>query len=127
MAIDLSKQDWAEAGIPGLLSVVIPARNEAKNLPVVVPALLTTLESAGIKHEILVVDDGSTDNTRDVLLELAARYPNVRFIQNRPPNGFGLAVRAGLAKLRGDAVVIVMADGSDDPADVARYMQKCEG
>ena len=121
MAIDLSKEGWAEAGIPGLLSVVIPARDEADNLPVVVPALLTTLERAGIKHEILVVDDGSTDNTRDVLLELAARYPNVRFIQNRPPNGFGLAVQAGLAKFCGDAVVIVMADGSDDPADVVRY------
>jgi dolichol-phosphate mannosyltransferase len=124
MAIDLSKQDWVAAGTPGLLSVVIPARNEADNLPVVVPALLTTLESAGIKHEILVVDDGSTDNTHDVLLELAARYPNVRFIQNRPPNGFGLAVQSGLAKLRGDAVVIVMADGSDDPADVVRYYAK---
>ena len=91
-----------------------------------VPALLRTLECAGIKHEILVVDDGSTDNTRDVLLELAARYPNVRFIQNRPPNGFGLAVQAGLAKFRGDAVVIVMADGSDDPADVVRYYAKLQ-
>src|SRR5215475_8137766 len=124
MAIDLSKQDWAEAGIPGLLSVLIPTRNEADNLPVVVPALLTTLESAGIKHEILVVDDGSTDNTRDVLLELAAHYPNVSFIQNRPPNGFGLAVQAGFANFRGDAVAIVMADGSDDPADLVRYYAK---
>ena len=82
MAIDLSRHDWVAAGIPGLFSVVIPARNEAENLPVVVPALLTTLESAGINHEILVVNDGSTDDTRDVLVELAARYPNVRFIEN---------------------------------------------
>jgi dolichol-phosphate mannosyltransferase len=126
MAIDLSKEGWAEAGIPGLLSVVIPARDEADNLPVVVPALLTTLERAGIKHEILVVDDGSTDNTRNVLLEIAAQYPNVRFIQNRPPNGFGLAVQVGLAKFFGDAVVIVMADGSDDPADVVRYYAKLQ-
>ena len=126
MAIDLSRQDWVEAGIPGLFSVVIPARNEAENLQVVVPALLTALEGAGIKHEILVVNDGSTDNTRDVLFELAARYPNVRFIHNRPPNGFGLAVRAGLANFRGDAVAIVMADGSDDPADVVRYYAKLQ-
>jgi dolichol-phosphate mannosyltransferase len=124
MAIDLSTQEWAAAGIPGLFSVIIPARNEAKNLPVVVPALLTTLQTAGIKHEILVVDDGSTDDTRDVLLELAARYPNLHFIQNRPPNGFGLAVQAGLAKFRGDAVAMVMADGSDDPADVVRCYAK---
>jgi dolichol-phosphate mannosyltransferase len=126
MAINLSTQDWTAAGIPGLFSVIIPARNEAKNLPVVVPALLTTLQSAGINNEILVVDDASTDDTRDVLLGLAARYPNVRFIENPPSNGFGLAVQAGLAKFRGDTVAIVMADGSDDPADVVRYYAKLQ-
>ena len=89
-----------------------------------VPTLLTALESAGIDHEILVVNDGSTDTTRDVLFELAARYANVRFIENPPPNGFGLAVHAGLANFRGDAVAIVMADGSDDPADVVKYYAK---
>ena len=55
-----------------MFSVVIPARNEAENLQVVVPTLLTALESAGINHEILVVNDGSTDDTRDVLVELAS-------------------------------------------------------
>ena len=63
-----SGHDWVAAGIPGLLSVVIPARNEAENLQVVVPTLLTALEGAGINHEILVVNDGSTDDTRDVLV-----------------------------------------------------------
>ena len=50
-----SGHDWVAAGIPGMLSVVIPARNEAENLQVVVPTLLTTLEAAAINHEILVV------------------------------------------------------------------------
>jgi dolichol-phosphate mannosyltransferase len=89
-----------------------------------VPTLLTTLEDAGINHEILVINDGSTDRTRDVLIELAARYANVRFIDNPPPNGFGLAVRAGLASFCGDAVAIVMADCSDDPADLVKYHAK---
>jgi dolichol-phosphate mannosyltransferase len=88
------------------------------------PKLLTALEGAGIDHEILVVNDNSNDGTRDVLLELSARYESVRFIDNPPPNGFGLAVRAGLAQFRGDAVAIMMADGSDDPADLVKYHVK---
>ena len=117
-------RDWTDAGVPGLLSVVVPAHNEAENLLELVPHLVKTLRDAGIDHEILVVNDNSTDNTRDVLAALAKRHDNVRFIDNSPPNGFGLAVRAGLAQFRGDAVVIVMADGSDDPADVVKYHTK---
>jgi dolichol-phosphate mannosyltransferase len=122
-----SGHDWASAGIPDLFSIVIPARDEAKNLQVVVPKLVTKLEGAGINHEILVVNDGSTDETRKVLVELTARYPNVRFVENPPPHGFGLAVRGGLANFRGNAVAIVMADGSDDPADLVKYYTKLQG
>jgi dolichol-phosphate mannosyltransferase len=121
-----SGHDWVAAGVPGLFSIVIPARDEAKNLQVVVPALLTKLEGAGIHYEILVVNDGSSDDTHDTLVDLAARYPNVRFVENPPPNGFGLAVRTGLANFRGDAVAIVMADGSDDPADLVKYYTKLQ-
>jgi dolichol-phosphate mannosyltransferase len=120
----LSIQDWLAAGVSGLFSIVIPARNEAKNLKVVVPMLLSALERAGINHEILVVNDGSTDHTHDVLVELASRHKTVRFIDNPGPNGFGLAVRIGLAGFRGDAVAIVMADGSDDPLDAVKYCMK---
>ena len=116
-----SRHDWVAASVPGLFSIVIPARNEAENLQVVVPKLVTELQRAGINHEILVVNDASTDDTREVLVALAARYPNVRSVDNPPPNGFGLAVRAGLANFRGDAVAIVMADGSDDPVDLVKY------
>jgi dolichol-phosphate mannosyltransferase len=126
MASKPSAPDWVAAGVPDLFSVVIPAQNEAENLQVVVPTLLTALEVAGINHEILVINDGSTDDTRDVLVELTARYANVRFIENPPPNGFGLAVRAGLANFRGDAVAIVMADGSDDPAHLVKYHAKLQ-
>ncbi len=111
---------------PALFSIVIPAHNEAPNLESTIPQLLNALVAAGINHEILVVNDSSTDATRDTLLQLCARYTNVRFIDNVPPNGFGLAVRAGLADFRGDAVAIVMADGSDDPADVVMYYKKLQ-
>ena len=68
-----SRHDWVAAGVPGLLSVVIPAHNEAENLRAVVPTLLRAVQEAGIDHEILVVNDNSTDGTRDVLVELAGR------------------------------------------------------
>lgn len=116
--------DWVAAGIPGLLSVVIPAHNEAENLRKTVPALVGALSTAGITHEILVVNDNSTDGTRAELVDLVRDYPTVRFIDNSPPNGYGFAVRAGLAEFRGDAVAIMMADGSDDPADLVAYHAK---
>jgi dolichol-phosphate mannosyltransferase len=119
-----SSRDWVSAGVPGMLSIVIPAYNEADNLPAHVPALVRALQDAGIEHEILVVNDNSSDNTREVLTALAAAHPTLRFIDNSPPNGFGLAVRAGLAQFRGDAVAIVMADGSDDPANLVTYHAK---
>jgi dolichol-phosphate mannosyltransferase len=118
--------DWVVAGVPDLFSIVIPARNEAKNLQIVVPTLLTELARAGVNHEILIVNDGSTDRTHDVLVQLVALHSKVRFIDNPGPNGFGLAVRAGLANFRGDAVAIVMGDGSDDPADVVKYYTKLQ-
>ena len=115
---------WLAAGSAGLLSVVIPAHNEAETLDATVSTLTTALEAAHIAHEIVVVNDNSTDGSRDVLAALAARYGTLRVIDNAPPNGFGLAVRAGLDACRGDAIAIVMADGSDDPADLIKYYNK---
>jgi dolichol-phosphate mannosyltransferase len=119
-----ARRNWVAKGVPGLFSVVIPAHNEAENLAEHVPTLVATLKAAGIEHEILVVNDNSSDATRDVLLKLSAQYPSVRFIDNAPPNGFGLAVRGGLENFRGEAVAIVMADNSDDPADIVKYHAK---
>ena len=117
-------REWADSGVPGLLSIVIPAHNEAENLRTTISALTQALDAASIDYEILVVNDHSTDDTCNVLTALSAGIPTVRFINNVQPNGFGLAVRAGLAEFRGDAVAIVMADGSDDPADLVAYYAK---
>src|SRR6185369_6340565 len=104
--------DWVSDFVPGLFSVVIPAHNEAENLQAHIPVLVRTLDTAGIAHEILVVNDNSSDSTREALVQLSAQYPSLRFIDTLPPNGFGFAVRAGLASFRGEAVAIVMADNS---------------
>jgi dolichol-phosphate mannosyltransferase len=112
------------AGSAGTLSVVIPAHNEAGTLETTVSTLITTLKTARIVHEIVVVNDNSTDGSCDVLAALAAKCDTLRVIDNTPPNGFGVAVRAGLDACRGDAIAIVMADGSDDPADLLKYYNK---
>lgn len=107
-----------------LLSVVIPARNEAGSLPATLRSLHATLTAAGVPHEIVVVNDGSQDDTVDVLRGLETEIPALRHIDNVPPHGFGLAVRAGIDAARGEAVAVVMADGSDAPGDVARFYAK---
>ena len=106
------------------LSILIPARNEAENLALTIGNLVTALEDAAIAHEILVVNDNSTDGTEQELARLEKTFPALRHFNNPPPNGFGLAVQAGLKRFGGDAVVIVMADGSDDPQDVIAYWRK---
>ena len=108
------------------LSIVIPAHNEEGSIAGTVEPLIRELSSEGIEHEVLVVNDGSTDWTEAVLEELKSLYPTLRCVSNPPPNGFGLAVRRGLDLFTGDAVAIVMGDGSDSPKDVVRCFRKLE-
>lgn len=116
-----SLAEWEAAGVPGMLSVVIPAHNEEGHIEETVRGLVAALTDAGIVHEILVVNDNSRDRTGTILHRLAAELPTLRIRDNDAPNGFGLAVRTGLAEFRGDSVAIVMADGSDAPADLVRF------
>ena len=104
------------------LSVVIPARNEAASLPGTVRGIVERLDGEGIgDFEIVVVDDGSSDPTPGVLEELASEEPRVVPVTNTGLNGYGRAVRLGLERITGDAVVITMADASDDPGDIVTY------
>ena len=106
------------------LSIVIPARNEEEALPPTLTDLHQRLQDARIPHEILVVNDGSTDRTAAVLEDLATRIPELRPLHNPGPHGFGRAIIYGLNAMKGDAVVVVMADASDHPDHVVRYWEK---
>jgi dolichol-phosphate mannosyltransferase len=112
---------------PGVkLSVVIPARDEEGSIAATVNGLVAALEAEGISYEILVVDDASSDRTREVVEGLAESNPAVRYLRSHYPRGFGYTVRSGLERFTGDAVAIVMADGSDDPSDLVRYHRLLE-
>jgi dolichol-phosphate mannosyltransferase len=107
------------------LSVVIPAFNEADSIGETVEGVRDALRGAAIDHEIVVVDDGSSDGTLERAERLAVDA-GVRAFRSPYPRGFGHAVRAGLDRFDGDAVAIVMADGSDDPRDLVLYYRVLE-
>lgn len=108
------------------LSLVIPAYNEEETVAETVGGIVSTLEREGIDHEVIVVDDSSSDGTAAVVERIAVEHPQVRCLPSPYENGFGFAVRAGLEAFAGDAVAIVMADGSDSPEDVVTYQRLLE-
>jgi dolichol-phosphate mannosyltransferase len=104
-----------------LLSVVIPAHNEEACICSTVEHLHLELSMRNIPHEIVAVDDGSTDSTWQILLALSKHMPALKAVQNKGEHGFGRAVTKGFDTMIGDAVVVMMADESDDCRDVVRY------
>jgi dolichol-phosphate mannosyltransferase len=103
------------------LSIVIPAHNEEGSIATTVRDLYSRLSEEGIEHEIIVVNDGSTDSTESILQNLSLEITSLRIYTNRPPNGLGVAVRKGLESIAGDEVAIFMADGSDASKDLVRF------
>lgn len=112
----------AKIAVPlALFSVVIPAHNEEESLPHTVSDIYRTFLREGVPHEIIVVDDGSTDLTWPVLQKLKEIIPTLAPVQNHGAHGFGRAVIYGLNHIKGDACTIMMADSSDSPDDAVKY------
>ncbi len=103
------------------LSVVIPAHNEEGCIEQTVRELIRTLVSEAIPHEVLVINDHSSDATEATLKKLITELPTLRYLNNSPPNGYGFAVKKGLNHFEGDAVAVCMADASDPPKDLVKF------
>jgi dolichol-phosphate mannosyltransferase len=106
------------------LSVVIPAYNEEESIGETLRTLHAKLVQEGIDHEIVVTNDNSKDGTLARLTVLATEIPTLTYYTNPGPNGFGYAVRYGLERYQGDCVAVMMADLSDDPADLVAFYHK---
>lgn len=104
-------------------SVLLPAYNEAENLTEVVPAIVERLAGMGGSYEVLVVDDGSNDDTPSVMDHLKAAHPSVRYVRLRRNYGKSAALSVGFARTEGEVVVLMDADGQDDPAEITTLLQ----
>jgi dolichol-phosphate mannosyltransferase len=106
------------------LTVVMPARNEEGCIATTLSHFAGALKDASVPFEIVVVDDGSTDATGEIVLSLSRFHQEIRLVRNTGRHGFGMAVRAGLEAMTGDVVAVVMADASDSPRDLLQYYRK---
>ena len=105
------------------LSIVAPAHNEAENLRPLVSEIHAAISPLAIAHEIVIIDDGSTDSTPDLLRDLQREYSQLRAIrmQRTPPgrgHGQSAAFHAGFRAARGEVIAVLDADLQNDPADI---------
>jgi glycosyltransferase involved in cell wall biosynthesis len=104
-----------------LLSIVVPVYNEKSTVGAVIERLLTI--DLPVEREILVINDGSTDGTRDVLDELPAHGDTLRIIHAAVNGGKGRAIRTGFEQARGTIVAIQDADLELDPSEIGKLVQ----
>jgi dolichol-phosphate mannosyltransferase len=105
--------------------VVLPAYNERPNLAELVPETVKVLHETGMTYEVVVVDDGSTDGTHELMHGL--RSTEVVYLRLRRNGGKSAALSAGLARAKGEFVVLMDADGQDDPNEIPGLVAALEG
>lgn len=108
-------------------SVVVPAYNEQPSLRQLIREIDTAFERLNRVHEVVIVDDGSTDGTWKELGAIAEEAPHVRAVRLRRNFGKSAALRAGIDIARGTTVVTMDADLQDDPAEIPRLLEALDG
>jgi len=105
------------------ISVVVPVYNEEGNLPVLIPALLEVLKNLGRSYEMIFVDDGSSDESRRILKEMASEHSSLRILRFKENRGLSTALVAGMREARGEIIVTLDSDLQNDPADIPRLLE----
>jgi glycosyltransferase involved in cell wall biosynthesis len=102
------------------VSVLVPAKDEAENLPLFVAQAAAALEGQGATYEVIIVDDGSRDDSPAILDRLTSEYPWLRCVRHRAQRGIADALRTGYLHARGDILVFYPADLQFKPEDIPR-------
>jgi len=108
------------------ISLVIPVYNEEENLPVLAAEIRDAMSGVGRPYEVIYVDDGSTDDSPEVLRRLALEDPHTRILRQRRNGGQSAALDAGFRFARGGIVVTLDADLQNDPADIPRLLEQMD-
>jgi dolichol-phosphate mannosyltransferase len=117
----------SEAGVPPELSLVVPVFNERDNLVPLLDEIAAALRPAGIDYEVLLVDDGSTDGSGEIIASLARERAEVRGLHFRANRGQTAAFDAGFKAARGRVVATLDADLQNDPADIPALLRALDG
>ena len=108
------------------LSILIPVYNEEGNLSLLYEKLMTALKKAGRPYEVIFVDDGSSDGTMEILLDLREKNPNVKIVSFSRNFGQTAALSAGIDVSKGDILIPMDGDLQTDPEDILPLLQKIE-
>ena len=108
------------------VSIAIPLHNEEGNIPTLHREIKEVMEALGMPYEIVLVNDGSTDRTGEILRRLAAEDPLVRVVELDGNFGEAAALSAGYRFSRGDWIVTMDGDGQNDPRDIPRILEKLQ-
>jgi glycosyltransferase involved in cell wall biosynthesis len=109
------------------VTVLMPAYNEAPNLVELVPRTLEVLRAVAPSHEVVVIDDGSHDGTAELMAELGKGHPELRLLRLRRNYGKSTALQAGFDHARGEVIVLMDADGQDQPEEIPKLLQALDG
>ena len=104
------------------LSVFFPAYNEQDNIVNLTKTIVSVLEEIGNEYEVIIVNDGSADNTGEVAEELARRYPRVRVIHHDKNRGYGAALKTGFTSAKNDYIFYTDGDGQFDVRELKKFV-----
>lgn len=109
---------------PFFLNIIVPAYNEEQNISETIRTIEEIQSLVTIPHKLIVVNDNSTDRTREVVEKLKGKYDNLVLINRRGNHGLGRCLDRAYEEVTGGAVVAVMADLADDVTDIPRMLEK---
>jgi glycosyltransferase involved in cell wall biosynthesis len=108
------------------LSIVLPAYNEEGNVEAAVDEVSAVARQLGLDHEIILVNDGSTDRTGEIGRELALRVPHLRLVEHYPNRGYGGSLKAGFAAATKELIAFAPADKQFVFGEVTRLLERLD-